>query len=217
MNSTPAPGWYADPAGSPQQRWWNGSSWSDSLQAAPAASPYGAVQPYGAAQPYQPMQSYPGAQQQYSYYGQTLGAPEGTDPSTLQSWVIAGWPLLGLLTLPIYASLGGFDASTSSAYTMADFVNLALGALLWFAFVVVAYLDYRELQNRQVAKPFHWAFALIPWPIVYVIGRSVVAYSRTRRGLAPLFVWIGASVLSFIISFVLGLSIAFSSVNELYN
>jgi len=28
----PPAGWYPDPAGSPQQRWWDGRQWSDSLQ-----------------------------------------------------------------------------------------------------------------------------------------------------------------------------------------
>ena len=29
---TPPAGWYPDPAGSPQQRWWDGRQWSDALQ-----------------------------------------------------------------------------------------------------------------------------------------------------------------------------------------
>ncbi|NQX26445.1 DUF2510 domain-containing protein [Microbacteriaceae bacterium VKM Ac-2854] len=35
--NTPRAGWYPDPAGSTQQRWWNGTGWTDSLRDAPAA------------------------------------------------------------------------------------------------------------------------------------------------------------------------------------
>ena len=41
--STPVPGWYADPAGTPQLRWWDGTQWTqqyrpaDSEQASPNA------------------------------------------------------------------------------------------------------------------------------------------------------------------------------------
>lgn len=40
-SSTPnaAPGWYPDPGGSSQQRWWDGERWTDALQAgSPAAT-----------------------------------------------------------------------------------------------------------------------------------------------------------------------------------
>ncbi|PWJ65264.1 DUF2510 domain-containing protein [Rathayibacter iranicus] len=35
----PRAGWYPDPAGSSRQRWWDGSSWTESLRDAPAAAP----------------------------------------------------------------------------------------------------------------------------------------------------------------------------------
>lgn len=35
--SSPEPGWYPDPSGSPNLRWWNGVSWSDSTHALPGA------------------------------------------------------------------------------------------------------------------------------------------------------------------------------------
>lgn len=38
-SSGPRAGWYPDPAGSPRQRWWDGSSWTESLRDAPAATP----------------------------------------------------------------------------------------------------------------------------------------------------------------------------------
>lgn len=218
MTTTPPPGWYPDPAGSTQQRWWNGTSWSDSMQA-PAnpyatPSPYGDVQPYAAAAPYQPMQQVNayGTQPQYAYYGQ-LSAPAGTNPNTPWMWIIALWPLLGLITAGIYAAMGGLVidySGTAPLLTTADIVNYAIGFVLYLAMVAIARFDYQEQMNRQVPRPFHWAFAFIPFPIVYVIGRTVVAYNRTRRGLAPLFVWIGTTVVIFIASFAAGIAIGLS-------
>lgn len=37
----PPAGWYDDPAGSGGRRYWNGSSWTDQLQGAPADTPVG--------------------------------------------------------------------------------------------------------------------------------------------------------------------------------
>ena len=211
MTNVPA-GWYPDPAGSPQQRWWDGSHWSQTLQPTPTANPYApmqpfaASQPYGSVQPYNPSGSYYGAQQSL--------APEGTNPSTPQMWIIALWPILGLISVAVYASLGGLSSAaleTTTSLTAADYANFGLSVIVWLAMVPIAYLDYRELQNRGVPRPLHWAFAFIPFPIVYVIARTVTVYSRTRRGLAPLFVWIGASALTYIASFVIGIAIGLSS------
>ena len=50
MTTSPA-GWYADPAGSGGQRWWNGTSWGEQVQpASQALVPPGAAQgqPWGA-------------------------------------------------------------------------------------------------------------------------------------------------------------------------
>lgn len=218
MTNVPA-GWYPDPAGSPLQRWWDGSNWSQTTQPAPAANPYSpmqshsGVQPYGAVQPYGSMQPYSASG---SYYGSQQVAPEGTNPSTPQAWIIAFWPLLGLITVAIYASLGGLSASafeSSSNTSPADLANVGLSVILWIAMVPVAYLDYRELQRRQVPRPLHWGFAFIPFPIVYIIARTVTVYSRTRRGLAPLFVWIGASAFTYITAFAIGIAIGFSSIS----
>ncbi|MDJ0376437.1 DUF2510 domain-containing protein [Cryobacterium sp. PH31-L1] len=33
--TTPGPGWYPDPSGTPQNRWWNGTEWAEPPQPAP--------------------------------------------------------------------------------------------------------------------------------------------------------------------------------------
>jgi hypothetical protein len=55
--TTPAAGWYPDPAGSSNARWWDGVTWTEHLQpaAAPASPAWGAqpapAQPWGARSP----------------------------------------------------------------------------------------------------------------------------------------------------------------------
>jgi hypothetical protein len=186
--STPA-GWYPDPAGGAQRRWWDGAQWTDHLE-----TPYSAT---AAAAPEK--------------------APEGTDPYTTWIWPLLAIPVLQLLSLFfidweqfIVTSLtdpgpnAQLDLVTAPGY-------LAVTALGWITnilFVLFAYLDWRELRRRGVPRPFHWAwsFALLAsaWP-VYPIGRSVVAYRRTGRGLAPLWITIATFVLVTMVS--IGLAI----------
>ena len=50
------PGWYPSPDGAPGERWWNGSSWSDSRRGGPAVAPPAPLPPvptvvYGANSP----------------------------------------------------------------------------------------------------------------------------------------------------------------------
>ena len=49
-------------------------------------------------------------------------------------------------------------------------------------------------------RPFHWAFAFIPYALVYLIGRHVVLRKMVRTSGAPLWVHIGLLVL-FVIAY----------------
>ena len=39
MQQAPAPGWYADPQNASQQRWWDGTRWTEHVQGTPQAQP----------------------------------------------------------------------------------------------------------------------------------------------------------------------------------
>jgi hypothetical protein len=182
--STPA-GWYADPAGGAQRRWWDGTQWTDHLET-----------PYSTAAAAQPER-----------------APEGTDPYTTWIWPLMVIPVLQLLSVFlidweqfIVTSLTdpGAAAQLDLLTTPGYLAVTALGWITNILFALFAFLDWRELRHRGVPRPFHWAWSFTvlasAWP-VYPIGRAIVARRRTGRGLASLWITIASFVLGIIVSF----------------
>lgn len=74
----------------------------------------------------------------------------------------------------------------------------AMSLLSYAAIVVMAYFDWRELGRRGFVQPFHWAWAFLG-TLVYVVGRSVVVYSRSGRGLTPIWVLLAVTVFGMIV------------------
>ncbi|UTT61918.1 DUF2510 domain-containing protein [Microcella humidisoli] len=186
--STPA-GWYADPAGGTQRRWWDGARWTDHLE-----TPYSTT---AAAMPER--------------------APEGTDPSTTWIWPLVVIPVLQLLSVFwidwetfIVTSLTDTSVAGQAAlFSTPGYVAVtALGWITNILFVLFAFLDWRELRRRGVPQPFHWAWSFLvlasAWP-VYPIGRAIVARRRTGRGMASLWITIATIVLGIIVT--IGLAI----------
>jgi hypothetical protein len=79
--TTPAAGWYPDPAGSGGTRWWNGSTWGEQVQPVAQPVPQPAAQPWGAASPPQQQWGAAAPQQQWGaapqWAAQQQAAPEG--------------------------------------------------------------------------------------------------------------------------------------------
>jgi len=191
-SSAPA-GWYPDPAGSGQLRWWDGVRWTEHVHPVPDAAP-AAQHPLGTA-------------------GGAVAGPATRSPGlyTWYIWAIVLLPLLSVIALGFF-DLRGFivsslDASSGAASSLAgvslllDPGYLAMVGIGWVVYgvtVVLAFLDWRVLQRAAVARPFHWAWAFIGgW--VYVIGRSVVVKTRTGRGLLPIWVMIAVVVIGIIV------------------
>jgi hypothetical protein len=83
--TTPAPGWYPDPAQPDGTRWWDGQAWTEHVAAAPAPQP----QTWGAPQPAVAQQPWAATGQPWSGPGQRWGAtgqPWGSPPAQ-RSWL----------------------------------------------------------------------------------------------------------------------------------
>ncbi|HAQ9640229.1 TPA: hypothetical protein IYE67_003168, partial [Enterococcus faecium] len=61
------------------------------------------------------------------------------------------------------------------------------------------------LRDRGVDRPFPWAWALLG-PLVYLIGRSVVVRRRVGGSAAPLWLYLGLTVLGFAIAMIVVVS-----------
>lgn len=182
-SSTPAAaaGWYANPANPAQQRWWDGTQWTDHVSAAA----YGTPQAY-----------------------EQLKAPAGTKWNTPWIWPLLLLPLLSYGTLFLYDFNGMFAAmlyNPTNPYAMMQgmltpgfIIAQILPWVIVAVVVVCSYLDWRELTRRGVPKPFHWAFGFLG--IVYPIGRAVITNRRGMGGMVVLWVAIAVLVAGLIVS-----------------
>jgi uncharacterized membrane protein len=227
----PIAGWYADPDGRGGQRWWDGTAWTEHTAGAPGTSPYSpAPTPSVPAPIYAP--AAPVQQQYYTPAPAALLAPAGTSASTPWYWLLAiVGNVLAIITVAVQAfsgtltavALGGYDSgplaqlNPFAGYTPISLAFVGL-SWVWIALsIVFAALDRRELANRGVPAPFHWAwqfFSIIGAP-VYMIGRAVVAKRRTGNGLTALWVWVGLVVLSWIITIIVTVVVAGSAVSSI--
>lgn len=178
--SLPVAGWYPDPAGTPQERWWGGLDWTDHLRDVPSVAPVwpqaaiGAPStpawlPVATAAPvtpaYQPMAGWgtETAQAQYNpaqaqYYTTATGSP-----NTVPIWLIATYPVplvlaqLWIRTLPLELYLA------AALGVSGVFLAVIIGATLW---------DFFTLRSRGLpaASPL-W---LLLSPIGFLIARRIV-------------------------------------------
>ena len=183
IDGTPATpeGWYPDPDGTHKSRWWDGAAWSEHYHD-PSAPVVTTDAPVGAATiaatPVDP------------------AVPGETSPYNLWVWFIVGLLGLSFITLAtfdfqayVFASL--YNAGNPLAIFTPGYIFVSVvGFLVYWATVVLAFFDYRDLKARGVAAPFHWAFAFIS-SIVYLGGRSIVIKRRLGNGMVPLWVAVG--------------------------
>lgn len=192
-------GWYPDAQG--VQRWWDGQAWTDHV-AAPAMQPT------------------------VLGYEERPQLPEGTRTDTGWIWLAALATFVSAIPMFFLDTSAIADAAMVSSGGMVDpflgmggmiAVSWGLGLLTWGATVLGAYFDYKHLLSVGAVRPFHWAFAFIPYPLVYLIGRHVVLRKMVRTSGAPLWTHVAAYVLLFIGSMIWAIAITAQLVSEMSN
>jgi hypothetical protein len=174
------PRWHADPEGGGGLRWWDGTQWTASVMGPAELGP--------------PVQK---------------PLPSGTPVFTVSLWVIVFLPLLGtlgVLLIPTPSMAAMFDAQVTGEvppYDPAGLLRNLVTFLIYGATVALAFLDRRALLRAGYVRPFHWGWAFLSAG-VYVVGRSIIVQRRIGRGLLPIWVWVGVTLL--------GAAVAFSSV-----
>lgn len=201
MSQTPAaPGWYPD--GSGGQRWWDGRGWTDHTAPAPAPALNNIVE--------------------------RPRLPEGARIDTVWVWIVSlatvvtAIPIFffdfsGYMRAVVEAELSGSTSSVPAAVTSYMGFILVMTALSWAVWgftVFAAYRDYKHLASIGVVRPFHWAFAFIPYTIVYLIGRHVVLRKVSRTAGWPLWAHIASYALLIVGSIVWSVVLVQSMMSE---
>ncbi|TIH37124.1 DUF2510 domain-containing protein [Subtercola vilae] len=193
-------GWYPDPAGHPQQRWWNGSVWTEHVFPDTSGA-YAAPQAGFAAGPGTAALGGAAA-------GAVAGAP-GRAVYNAFIWIITLLPVVSILSALTNDYSGVARAVTAlshpgrvpaSASSTANVGLSLLGLLVYGAAVVLAYFDWKTLRRRGFERPFHWAWAFLLTAGVYVFGRSIVMKRRAGRGMAPIWLWSALVVLGWVVA-----------------
>jgi Protein of unknown function (DUF2510) len=204
---TPA-GWYPDPAGSGQLRWWDGTAWTAHLMPQPTPTP--ALTPVVQApvlppvqapaqteQPaYVPFQGSPDPNHNAGAYGgvYTEDFARPTRSNTVWSWILAASPLyfIALSLIGVLVIAGQFSSGGLAAATSVDFV-VGLLVILGIVLVIVsAVRDSATLRRWGFIKPASGAWVLLS-TLVYLILRTVRVYRETRHGIAPIIFFVIAS------------------------
>jgi hypothetical protein len=178
-------GWYADPVGRPQYRFWSGVQWTEYTHPYPLArSAESAMRRVRDRQP---------------------RLTVGTRVNSVWVWLIVGLFVLSFAVIYGFAlgfgrvlerGLSGSQGVALSFYTdPAYWILIGITWVILAATVVCAWRDTRYLSSIGLLRPFHWAFAFLG-PLVYMIGRSIVAGRAVAGSYRPLWALSVAMVLS---------------------
>jgi hypothetical protein len=222
--TTPA-GWYPDPAGSGNLRWWDGATWTAHLapRPTPVATPVvqaPAPQPVVApgmrtvtGEPYVPFQ---GSWNQ-SYQGNAYGGAELTGPgqwNTASAWVLAFSPLYTTIALALIVILtvAGADLSKATSATFVAILGIAI--VLVLVDILLAISDRRKLRSSGFLQTASVWWILLG-PVVYLIVRAVNIWREVRHGIAPMITYIVVAVVSGVLIGILAALSVIASQGEL--
>jgi hypothetical protein len=190
MSSTVPPGipagWYSDPAGFDQLRWWDGTGWTRHLAPRPIPTP-----PPVAQAPVFPMPITQAPVLQTPAV-QTLAPPGNWN--TVSSWFVALSPMFYAV-----AYILEFPRAVGQPNFSYEFGVLAGSAFVPFVVAVIfATVDRHALKKRGYPVPASVWWMLLS-PLAYVIVRTVKLRREVGRGSGPLWVWIAAWAVSSVV------------------
>lgn len=161
MTSVTPPGWYDDPLGSGQKRWWDGADWSDPPAEAPTVAHDTLVPPSVPTVSSPPPPGFP-----------TDGQDHGVPPGGV---TFAPPPVMRAVALDDSDHLGGRPPNTLLA-VLGGFTLIASGALSWVMFRVDGFAttsSYSELFADQ-------SFLRSTGPFAPMLGFAALVVSRHR-------------------------------------
>jgi hypothetical protein len=205
--SKPGPGWYPAPDVAGQLRWWDGRAWSGYYQLPAYPSPRRAA-----------IAERPRLAPETAVYNWAMWA------ATLLPFAAGLLEVLWYPTFHYRYVVAGSQRSlvpdATALLTPSFFIGFVLvfvaayaawGLSVWFA-----YVDWKRLERLGVVRPFHWAWTFLS-PAIYCIGRSVIVFTVARpRGLAPVWVFAGATLVTSIL-LVWKAATVFSAVSPMFS
>ena len=205
--TTPA-GWYPDPAGSENLRWWDGATWTAHM--APRPTPTPTPTPVVQAptmppvvtpgmqtvtgEPYVPFQ---GSWNQSSQGGGHGGEGEFARPgqwNTAGAWLLAFSPLYTAIALVlIFVLTAGAEIANATPATSVSIFAIDIALVL--VNILLALSDRRRLRSYGFPQTASVWWILLG-PLVYLIVRAVNTWREARHGIAPMITYIVIAVVS---------------------
>lgn len=197
------PGWFTDPVGRSDLRWWSGAEWTEYVAASPAMRPSDVPRPGSVLARTSPLIPPPRAvlppQPEMLAYVPFGGDGSGGTMDALRSrslvpiaptrwntggaWALSATPLIGVVS-----GVGIGFAVTFSVWLALSIVPLPL---LWS--VAAATRDCRRLDAMGYGRvPSRWWLLL--GPLGYLIARTVQVRQQSGHGSAPLWWHVGLVV-----------------------
>ena len=150
-------------------------------------------------------------------------APPGTKTNTPWIWLVVFLRLVQLVPLFFIDWSSMFDLSSLASSSRASLALMTSPVYLlatlggWVIYglcALFAYLDFKQLRDAGVPRPFHFAWVFLS-SIIYTIGRAVVVKRRTGHGNAVLWASIGSIVLIFIITIIMSVQMFASIMSQI--
>lgn len=199
----PVAGWYDDPSGSGQLRWWGGLAWTEYVK--PREQPVPREQPAPARAP-EP--SYIPAGSTYVPFAVTYApSPVRLESSgssgTLAAWLMGSYPLIAVVGQWLILQAGRRLDPVSLVAVPLLLLVVVVGSAIW---------DSALLRRRGFDAPSAWWILL--GPLAYLIARVVALRHSGARSAGPLILLVLAAIIASIVSVLVVAPLLLSAQND---